>query len=269
MRTRRGERCAECNVRSFHHAVSRYSGHGRLWDDGHVERQELTRPDPSAGPHLGDSRAEVLGTLQSADEAMTVTDVASRVGLHPNTARFHLDGLVEQGLVERTTEQRDVPGRPRALYRARADSARAGRRSYRLLAEILASYVATQTPQPGAGALQAGEAWGHFLVERPAPFRRVDFDSATQQLVELLEELGFDPESAADPSGERILLHQCPFREVAEEHGEVICAVHLGLMRGVLSELNAPVEAVGLEPFVEPGLCVTRLADAKPAPSDD
>lgn len=243
----------------------KYAAAGRLWEHGGVERQELTRPDLPT-PALGDSRAEVLGVLQSAGSALSVTDIADRVWLHPNTARFHLDGLVEQGLAERETEQRAAPGRPRALYRASKESERSGRRSYRLLAEILASYVATHTKRPGKDAMEAGEAWGGFLAERPAPFRQISASGATKQLVEVLDELGFGPQPQKTGGDRRILLHQCPFREVAEEHQEVVCAVHLGLMRGFLSELNAPITATRLDPFVEPNLCVTQLADT-PSPA--
>ncbi|GGB48233.1 transcriptional regulator [Flexivirga endophytica] len=231
-----------------------------------MERQDLTRPDPSDAPPLGDSRAQVLGALQAVVKPVSVADIAERVGLHPNTARFHLDGLVEQGLAERETEQRDAPGRPRALYRASEDSTRTGRRSYRLLAQILASYLATQSARPGEAAERAGEEWGRFLTERPAPFRAVDASAAMRELVEILEEVGFAPESVGTSHDRRILLHQCPFREVAEDHADVVCSVHLGLMRGVLSELNAPIEATALEPFVDRSLCVTRLADVKRPP---
>lgn len=228
--------------------------------------QELTRADAPAGPALGDRRAQVLAVLQDAGEPVAVGDIAAQVGLHPNTARFHLDGLVEQGLAQRQTEQRDVPGRPRALYTASADSPRAGRRSYRLLAEILTSYVATHAKDPGAAALEAGEAWGRFLTERPAPFRRVDVVEAERQLVSTLDDIGFEPEAVTAGRERRILLHQCPFREAAEEHRDVVCAVHLGLMRGMLAELDAPVDAKHLDPFVEPSLCITRLA-RRPRPS--
>jgi predicted ArsR family transcriptional regulator len=198
--------------------------------------------------------------LQDAREPLGVNDVAARVGLHPNTTRFHLDGLVEQSLARRDIEQREVPGRPRALYAATADSPRAGRRSYRLLAEILTSYLATHTDEPGKAALRAGEAWGRFLTDRPAPFRRVDAAAAERQIVDTLDEIGFAPEAVTNDSERQILLHHCPFRETAEEHREVVCSVHLGLMRGMLAELDAPMDAKRLDPFVEPNLCVTRLA---------
>jgi predicted ArsR family transcriptional regulator len=224
-----------------------------------VARRELTRADPSSDVALGDSRARVLAVLQAARAPLGVNEIASQVGLHANTTRFHLDALIEQGLVERAIEERDVPGRPRTLYTATADSARTGRRSYRLLAEILTSYLATHTKQPARAALDAGEAWGRFLTQRPAPFRRVDAAAATRQLVETLDDIGFAPEAVTAGRERKILLHHCPFREAAEEHRDVVCTVHLGLMRGMLTELDAPIEAEGLDPFVEPNLCITRL----------
>lgn len=209
---------------------------------------------------LGESRARVLEALQTAGVPLGVAELAGKVGLHPNTARFHLDGLVEQGFAERETEERDTPGRPRALYAARRGSAPAGQRSYRLLAQILTSYLASAGRQPGKAARRAGEEWGRFLAERPAPFRRVDARAATRQLVQTLDDIGFAPEPTTTGRRRRILLHHCPFREAAEQHREVVCNVHLGLMRGLLDELDAPVEAEGLEPFVEPDLCIARLA---------
>jgi len=222
-------------------------------------RTEITA-DPSDGLGLGESRSRVLEALQTASGPLTVTDVAAQVGLHSNTARFHLDGLVEQGLAERTTEERDVPGRPRALYRAVPDRERAGRRSYRLLAKILASYLAAHTRQPEKAALAAGEEWGRYMTERPAPFQRVDAAEATRQLTETLEDIGFAPEAVTAGRKREILLRHCPFREIAEQDSRVVCTVHLGLMRGMLTELDAPLDVTGLDPFVEPQLCVARLA---------
>ena len=230
--------------------------------------RELTRADAVDGPALGQSRARVLTVLQETGVPLGVGDVAERVQLHPNTIRFHLDGLVEAGLAERASEDRDEPGRPRTLYAASPDSVRVGRRSYRLLAEILTSYLAAQTPQPAKAALKAGEAWGRFLTERPVPFQSVDASVATRRLVETLDDIGFAPEAKTAGRKRQILLHHCPFRETAEEHRDVVCSIHLGLMRGLLAELGAPLEAQRLDPFVEPSLCVAHLVtrgSTKPA----
>ena len=67
---------------------------------------------PDAGAQLGESRARVLDLLRAAGGPLGVRDVADRAGLHANTARFHLDGLVGAGLSTREPQPRETPGRP-------------------------------------------------------------------------------------------------------------------------------------------------------------
>jgi predicted ArsR family transcriptional regulator len=57
----------------------------------------------------------------------------------------------------------------------------------------------------------------------------------------------------------RIRLTHCPFLELAEEHQQVVCSVHHGLMQGVLDEIDAPIEAYDVEPFAEPTACLVHL----------
>lgn len=237
-----------------------------------MDAPEPTRRDPGAARALGRSRAQVLTALRRADSPSTVGAVAGRVGLHPNTTRFHLDALVESGLAERAAEKRERPGRPRVLYSARPDDP--GVRSYRLLAEILSGFLAATTPRPADAAAEAGRAWGRYLAERPPPYQRLGATAAEAQLVRVLDDIGFAPEPVTAGGERQILLRHCPFREIAEEHGEVVCAIHLGLMQGLLTELGAPTAADRLDPFVEPGLCVAHLGpgagagQAAPARSD-
>ncbi|HEX7105224.1 MAG TPA: helix-turn-helix domain-containing protein [Acidothermaceae bacterium] len=219
---------------------------------------------------LGESRLRVLTLLQDAGRPLGVADVAAVTGLHANTARFHLDGLVDAGLVDRATESREQPGRPRALYTARPGSARGGQRSYRLLAEILTDYLASHAARPAKEALEAGLRWGRHLAKTPSGLRRrgrpVDPAGATRQLVAMLDDVGFVPEARTVRRERQILLHHCPFREAAIEHQDVVCAVHLGLMQGMLTELEAPIVADRLDPFVEPSLCVAHLRVKDDAP---
>ncbi len=209
---------------------------------------------------LGRSRADVLDMLRAADGPLGVREVAQRMGLHPNTARFHLEALVEAGLAVRETEDRETPGRPRIGYRSVADGP-GGRRRYRLLAEMLTSMIAGTMPEPGRAAEQAGREWGAYLAEQPPPYQQPNAAEAVAQLTRIMEDLGFAPqtEPSADAGQYRLCLRQCPFREVAERHRDVICSLHLGLMRGALHQMRAPVTADRLDPFVDPGLCVAWL----------
>ncbi|CAI9404088.1 helix-turn-helix transcriptional regulator [Nocardioides sp. T2.26MG-1] len=204
----------------------------------------------------GNRRAEVLALLRQADQPMSVAEVAESMALHVNTARFHLDGLVEDGLAERTTEPRETPGRPRILYSSEGPTV--GPRSYELLAEMLTGFVSS-LEDSGPGTVELGKAWGRHLIERAAPSERVDADEAVARLDRMLDAVGFRPDSRATESGVEVRLQRCPFREIAEKHTDVVCAIHLGLMQGALEELDAPVVATSLQPFVTPHLCVARL----------
>lgn len=215
--------------------------------------------DPGAGLSLGESRSRVLEVLRAAGRPMGVQEITEQVGLHPNTARFHLDGLVDAGLAERRAEERSQPGRPRMVYVVTTADVSAGQRSYRLLAQMLTSLVADTLPEPGRAAETAGEVWGRYLAQRPAPSQRVDGAEGVRRLSAVLTDAGFAPDEVVDDERPVIALRHCPFREVAEEQQDVVCSLHLGLMRGVLAEVRAPLEADRLEPFVEPSLCLAHL----------
>ena len=46
---------------------------------------------------------------------------------------------------------------------------------------------------------------------------------------------------------------------MAQNHQDVVCELHFGLMQGVLDQMRAPVTVDRLEPFAEPALCVAYL----------
>jgi predicted ArsR family transcriptional regulator len=236
---------------------------------------------PDAGSGLGRSRARVLELLRETDSPLGVQDIADRTGLHPNTARFHLDGLVEAGLATREAQARGAAGRPSMAYRA-AGPGPAGPRRYRLLAEMLTSLIAGLMAEPGEAAAAAGREWGAYLTEPPPPYQRIGASESLARLTAILAELGFAPQLTAEgepqlaAEGEpqvaalgdryRLSLRECPFKEVALQHQDVVCALHLGLMRGVLAQLRSAVTADRLEPFAEPGLCVGHLSAGEKPP---
>lgn len=218
----------------------------------------------------GDSRVHTLDVLRKQRAPVAVGDLAKRVGLHPNTVRLQLEQLVEAGLVVQELEQRSQRGRPRLIYTAApvASAERVpagGRDGYQLLAEALTTQLEESSPAPAETATAAGRVWGRKLARSTRPPSGSDAAAATDYMVELLDTLGFDPQTA-DPeaeTGQDIELHRCPFLETARRHAPVVCGVHLGLMQGALAELGAPVQATWLNPFVTPGICLTRLDPAE------
>jgi predicted ArsR family transcriptional regulator len=138
-----------------------------------------------------------------------------------------------------------------------------------LMAMVLATQL-SRGDDPAGQAEEAGRRWGRALTERSsatvagsptsectgAPY----VAAATERIVALFDEIGFEPRARATAAGAVIDLNRCPFAHLAQAHPEIACSVHLGLMRGALESLGAPVRAHRLEPFVTPTLCRAHLA---------
>ncbi len=205
------------------------------------------------------SRARILEVLAAIPGGLDATEIALQVDLHHNTVRAHLNLLVKAGLVARRAEERSIPGRPRVVFEATEDEIPPEPSPYELLAKILTSYLAGSAENPQEAAIDLGQVWGRYLSDRRAPFHRISKEQALGRLLDQFAELGFQPELTCDDKGDQMLLHRCPFGEIAKVQPDVICSIHLGLMRGALAEMGSPVKAARLLPFVEPSLCVAYL----------
>lgn len=205
-------------------------------------------------------RAEVLAALRRARSGLGTAEVAERVGVHQNTVRFHLDRLLEDGLVEKVATAPQGPGRPAAVFRAVARMDPTGPRDFKVLAEILTEGLAL-SERPSTLARDFGRTWGHkhAIGGRARPRGR----AGVRQLVDLLETLGFAPErDRLEDDGHRTIgLRHCPFLEAAHAHAEVICPVHLGLMQGATQAWGTSYDVEGLDPFVTPDRCVVHLRE--------
>ncbi len=209
-----------------------------------------TRFDPTQ-PQLSPERARVLEAMQRRDSAASVGDIARELELHENTARKHLDGLVDRGLLVSSTGVAVGRGRPARSYRALPQSTEpdARVREYVGLATALAHHIAATSDDPRRDAIAVGESWGADLV--PAAHADVT-------LVSLLDTLGFAPE--ADTTGGSIALRRCPLLDAVHAEPVVVCAVHLGIARGVVAALGSDPEPLALEPFSEVGACRLHVA---------
>ena len=216
---------------------------------------------------MADRKDQLLTELRRNGAAMSIIELAERLAVHPNTVRFHLRGLLDDGRVEPVEEVRGARGRPALMFRAHRGMDPAGPRDYQLLAGALAGVVGIiSTEDPAAVAVQAGHAQGSRLAHRS----RVDADESThgevdaddegrlKRLTAILSDLGFAPVPIHD-NKQWLGLRNCPFLELIPEHSSVICSMHLGLMRGALAAMDASITVTHLEPFAEPDLCVAHL----------
>jgi len=212
---------------------------------------------------LGDERrAAIVDELRAASLGLDVRELGERVGLHPNTVRWHLGVLADAGLVEsRAAADRLAPGRPRILYRLTKEAVPARQRTeeYRLLASILTGTIA-EREDAAADAERNGRSWGRFLARRPLPLARPSRERAVEQVSELLAGQGFEP----TVDGNRICMYRCPFHDLAETNPDIICAVHRGMIDGTLEELDSDLRVAKLDVFPQPDVCIVELDSEKP-----
>ncbi|MER7726236.1 helix-turn-helix domain-containing protein [Streptomyces sp. NPDC096323] len=182
---------------------------------------------------------------------------AEAVGVSRSLAAFHLDKLVEAGLLEvsfRRLSGRSGPGagRPSKLYR-RAEGERAVSvppRSYDAASRLLAEVVerAGLDGELQAVARAAGEASGGAS------------DCAADP-VEVLRSRGYEPFR----DGATVRLNNCPFHALAEQFPALVCGMNLAGIEGLLTGLpDGDRWSAVMDPLPR-GCCVAlRAADAGP-----
>jgi predicted ArsR family transcriptional regulator len=211
---------------------------------------------PAQASALSGPRSRVLELLQRRAGPATIAELAGELGVHANTAREHLDALVDRGLATREAAPARGRGRPAWTYFAATDAVEPDPRvrDYAGLATALAAHIARTSADPAADALAAGTAWGRELAaERPVGPAGRGSARARRQVVGLLDELGFDPQPDARVT--TAALRRCPLLDAARRHPEVVCQVHLGIVRGALEVLGGEPDGTQLVPFAEPGAC--------------
>lgn len=223
-------------------------------------------PVGTPAAHGERARLRILESIRRSPEGITVQELADRVGLHVNTVRFHLDRLLTEGQVTRSTQPRDRPGRPALTFTAAPGPQLYGeQRDYRLLAELLTGVVADLGDDAVPRARAVGRRWGAWLAANVASDGPLGAERSKAELVRVLDDVGFAPELPADGDDRRVLLRHCPFLEAAQAHPQVVCSVHRGLMDGALAEMGAPLATERLIPFAEPAGCVAQLVARKAA----
>ncbi len=205
---------------------------------------------------LGSTRAAVLAYLRHCGEPQSVTMVAQAMGLHPNTARFHLEALAEQNLVSCQLEKRSSPGRPKQLFSAEPEPP-ADPPGLTDLTAALVRHLDRLGADPDDQAEAAGRHWGEELAAAEPAGRPLE------RVIAVLGRLGYQPTLVGDPARE-VLLTPCPLAVLqagAAEPGRLpaVCRLHRGLVDGLLAD--DPDLTVGdLAPWATPTTCILRLA---------
>jgi predicted ArsR family transcriptional regulator len=198
----------------------------------------------------------------SRDAAAAATDTTRE------NAAFHLDKLVAEGLLEtsfRRLSGRSGPGagRPSKLYRrsARQLDVSVPPRRYALLAELLVDAIERSPGKdPRREVSKVARAFGADLGSRARARAgaRAGRAAVLRAAIEVLDEHGFEP--IESPRG-TVRLGNCPFDALAKRHPDLVCAMNLSLIEGLLAGLAATGLAARLDP--RPGRCCVSVGAAR------
>jgi predicted ArsR family transcriptional regulator len=201
------------------------------------------------------TRRALYDVLRRKGHALGRDDVAELTGLARATAAFHLDRLVDVGVLEVRFERRSGrtgpgAGRPAKLYALAHDELTASvpSRQYELAGDLLAAAVEYSDREgvPVRDALvTTAEDRGHALGSGGVP------------LVETLAGIGYAP-VACDDGGFR--LTNCPFHHLAARHTDLICTANTAFVRGLTDE-SSESRDVWLEPTA--GECCVRIGEER------
>ena len=193
-------------------------------------------------------------------------EAAAAGGIQRQLAAFHLDKLVEAGLLDtsyRRLTGRSGPGagRPAKLYR-RSPAERVVSlppRMYDLAADLLADAVEEAGERPARVALadvarRFGRRLGEEIRGRLGP--RAGRERRLTALAESLEQYGYEPRR----EGRSVRLGNCPFHTLAEGHRDLVCGMNLTLVEGVVDGMQAGDLRPCLDP--RPGECCVTVNPA-------
>jgi predicted ArsR family transcriptional regulator len=184
---------------------------------------------------LGDpTRYRIFRFIADGERPADVTEMTSHFGLNHNAIRQHVAKLVAAGLVVESTSAARGRGRPRREYRV--DPAADGRwgvtSPYERLSVLLAEMIRDRVEPVEAGA-RAGRR--HRVAASTA-------EQAVAGITAAMAGEGFDPELRQRRAGAEVVLRNCPFESAALADPDTVCALHLGLARGLTEGTPLVVE---------------------------
>ncbi|WP_116952868.1 helix-turn-helix transcriptional regulator [Jiangella endophytica] len=216
-------------------------------------------------------RRRMYAFIRQARRPVTRDEAAASAGISRKLAAFHLDKLVDAGLLRARFEPvggiRKV-GRTPKVYEPAQDDIQVAipQRQHAMLAEVLIDAALTEHDGENAReasvrvARQHGTDAGAAERARTTP-GRLGAERALTLTEGLLADYGFEP---ARESPTCVRLRNCPFHPLAARSTELVCGINHAFLSGLLSGLEASRLRAVLAPRPDE-CCVELRADGTAA----
>lgn len=203
-------------------------------------------------------RRRLYDYVVGQDHDVSRAEAAEAIGATRTLVAFHLDKLVEGGLLEEASRRRvngrtgPGAGRPAKLYRRSTVERRVSLppRDYRTAAEVLAE--AAEAVRLDDQVFAAARAQGEALGSREGVG-----SASPRETLEILSRRGYEPRA----DGAVVRMANCPFHHLAESSPSLICGMNLALLEGLLAESSH--WSVHIEPHADLGCCTVLRSKNK------
>lgn len=226
-----------------------------MTDDGFARR--VTRLGALADP----VRRRLYRFVAEQPDAVSRDQAADGIEVPRHTAKFHLDRLVDEGLL--VTEFRRLTGRsgpgagrPAKLYRraTREVSVSVPSRRYDLAGQVLADAVERSLDGvPMAEAVSQAAHNAARIVVEAAPVPR---GSEVARVGEVLAAYGYEPRVDHEDTGDLVLAN-CPFDRLAVDHRGLVCGMNRDFVDAVGRRLGC--DGVATAPDDDETHCCVRV----------
>ena len=235
------------------------------------------------------AQRRVLEVVESAGQPISSAEVAKTLKLHPNTAREHLDALLNAGLVTTVPMRTGKRGRPTLLYSVTTLDPNQILSTY--LDVITATAISLAEGSDGvAQAIAVGKNWAGLTCPQPAQSNTQGasgavaseasnlseagadtaddanglaeanqrLENAIDQLRPIFTVMGFSPELAKN----KLVLHSCPFAKGGWPH-PLVCIIHEAYIAELLTRSSGVRVVSSAELKLHPQLASTCLVELK------
>lgn len=197
--------------------------------------------------------------IRAARRPVTRDEAAAAVGISRKLAAFHLDKLVDAGVLRAGYQRTTRVGRAPKVYEPVETDIRISipPRQPDLLADILLDAVLAEGEGARTAALRVARERGRSLgaTEREqARPGRLGAERALTMAATALERTGFEPDRRSPTC---VRLRTCPFHPLAAKAPEMVCGINHAFVSGLLDGLDTTTVHAVLAP--ETGECCVEL----------
>lgn len=199
------------------------------------------------------TRYYIYNFITTKHKEVTVQEIADKFSIHPNVARLHLSKLEDVNMLISETKKTGKGGRPSRLYRLSNEVIQLHfpYRDYQLLSKILMQTMASLGEAGQKALFATGKRFGLELIEQemskhPQIGVTLSFDQKLDIIKSAAILAGLSPDfhTSEDKTKVYFQIFNCPFKEVAEEHMENVCQMHIQFLKGMFEALYADVELI-------------------------